>query len=119
MIQTSHVGGYYQDSGRGGNPMHKHMGNYSASQPSIFEREIQKRNVDSGNEEFKGAYMQPDSGNNQNIEMIERNEDGVGELAEEEAGNGIDKLDLYHVELTGMCTDKDQSDYTKMLSEFA
>ena len=75
-----------------------------------------KKNIESGNEEFKGASMQPDSSNNQNVEMNERNEENG---QPQETGNGIDKLDLYHVELSGMCTDKDQSDYTKMLAEFA
>ena len=38
---------------------------------------------------------------------------------QEEAGNGLDRLDLYHVELTGMCTDQDLPDYARMLAEFA
>lgn len=45
------------------------------------------------------------------------NDGGQGQAA---AGNqGLDMLDLYHVELTGMCTDQEQSDYTRMLAEFA
>lgn len=38
--------------------------------------------------------------------------------AESESGN-LSAFELYHVELTGMCTDTDQQAYTKMLSDFA
>ena len=40
----------------------------------------------------------PDSVNNQNVEM-----NGAGGAGQPD--NGLSKLDLYHVELTGMCTD--------------
>ena len=57
-------------------------------------------------DQFKGAS---DSVNNQNVEMMEENKCNSSAAAggdrQEEAGNGLDRLDLYHVELTGMCTD--------------
>ena len=101
-----HGGNHNIQGQHGGDNYSRHGGNYSASQPSIFD--FERAN---GNEEFKNNNMLPDPGN-QNVEMS-------GANGAEAPDNGLSKLDLYHVELTGMCTDQEQSDYTKMLAEFA
>lgn len=43
----------------------------------------------------------------------------VHEEVKAEPESAVSNLELYHVELTGMCTDTDQQAYTKMLADFA
>ena len=35
------------------------------------------------------------------------------------AQDPLSQLDMYHIELTGVCTDDDRTDFTRMMREFA